>query len=302
MAMRQAVCLAAALLLAAAVVSAQPMCIHTLVSTPLVQPFGVALDALSTLYISDQGSHFVYVLRGGALTTFAGTGVAAFSGDGGAALSAALNTPRGIAIDPATGAVFIADSGNGRIRVVQGGIIASLASANLPYAVAVHPNGFDVFFAEPRSQRIRVMRPNGTLLTTFAGSGVLGFSGNGGPATAASMYDPSGVAVDASAVFIAETGNNRVRVVQNGSIFAFAGGGSLVGDGGPAATALVTSPRGVAVDASGVVYIAGGWLRSLRAAGTGRMEAWLSMAQFRLTAHALPRAPHHVPRLLATSS
>ena len=163
------------------------------------------------------------VSPGGTITTIAGIGIQpGFSGDGGPATSAQLNYPRGVAVD-GQGNVYIADFGNNRVRKVS---------------------------------------PGGTI-TTFAGSGPSGccraFSGDGGPATSARLSAPTGVAVDGKGnVYIADRDNRRVRKVSpGGTITTFAGTGVLgdSGDGGPATSAQLHSPTGVAVDGQGNVYI-----------------------------------------------
>ena len=175
------------------------------------------MDASGNLFIA--GSRIRKVSAGGIITTAAGNGNYGFSGDGGPATSASLFEPFGLAVD-GSGDLFIADNSNYRIRQVSaGGIIA-----------------------------------------TVAGNGNFGFSGDGGPATAASLNQPNGVAVNASGNLIfADSGNNRVRMVSaSGIITTVAGDGSrcLSGDGGPATSASFRGPSGVAVDASGNLWIA----------------------------------------------
>jgi sugar lactone lactonase YvrE len=150
-----------------------------------------------------------------------GTGTGAFEGDGGPATEARLNNPRGVAVDRA-GNLFIADSSNDRVR--------------------------------------RVDRKTG-IITTLVGSGERGFSGDGGPATAAKLYFPHGLAVDgAGSLFIADAGNHRVRKVETtaGTISTVAGTGQpqFYGDGGPATAAGLSAPRGVVVDEKENLYIA----------------------------------------------
>ena len=149
----------------------------------------------------------------------AGTGIAGFGGDGGQAKLAMLNQPEGVAVD-ASGNLYIADTDNNRIRKVS-------------------PNG---------------------IITTVAGNGIAGFGGDNGPASQAQLNHPEGVAVDASGnLYIADTGNNRIRKVSpNGIITTVAGTGiaGFSGDGGPATQAQLNQPEGVAVDASGNLFIA----------------------------------------------
>ena len=160
------------------------------------------------------------VSSGGTITTVAGTGARGASGDGGRATSARLSFPQGVAVDD-EGNVYIADSKNNRVRKVS----------------------------------------TGGRITTFAGTGKRGSSGDGGRATSARLNDPQAVAVDAEGnVYIAEQLGQRVRKVTPGGIittFAGTGDPTSSGDGGPASSASVFYPMGVAVDGRGGVYITG---------------------------------------------
>lgn len=182
-------------------------------------PVGLALDTSGTLYVSDQANHRVRrITASGTIVTFAGTGTAGSSGDGGAATGAQLNSPSGVAVDSA-GGVFIADTTNHRIRkVTAAGVI-----------------------------------------TTVVGTGVAGFSGDGGPAIAAQLSGPQGIAVDAAGnLYIADTNNNRLRRVTPGGVISTIAGstGGFRGDGGPAAAAWLLQPRKVALDDAGQIYVA----------------------------------------------
>jgi uncharacterized protein (TIGR03437 family) len=212
--------------------------------------------------------------QGGVITTVAGVGAEGFGGDGGMSTAALLDTPRGVAVD-AFGSLFIADSGNDRIRKVSsGGIIttvagsgangfsgdggpATSASMDQPRGVAVDSSG-NLFFADYYNERIRKVSSGG-VITTVAGNGKFGFAGDGGPATSASLNSPTGVALDASGnLYIADRDNQRIRKVSaSGIITTFAGNGtaSFSGDGGPAASAALNYPTSVAVDASGNLFI-----------------------------------------------
>ena len=242
----------------------------------LSSPAGVAVDASGNLFIADSLNNRIRrVGTNGIVTTVAGTNTAGFSGDGGAAANAALQGPKGVALD-ASGNLFIADSLNSRIRRVgTNGMITTVAGngtngfsgnggaatnaqMHWPYAVAVDASG-TLFIADYYNNCIRRVGTNG-IITTVAGTNTAGFSGDGGPATNARLYAPVAVAVDASGnLFIADSFNNRIRRVgTNGMITTVAGNGTngFSGDGGAATNAQMNWPSGVAVDASGNLFIA----------------------------------------------
>ena len=212
------------------------------------------------------------------ITTFAGTGVPGFSGDGGPAVQAQLNLPGDVAVDGA-GNVYVADTNNHRIRKVDpSGTTATIttiagteesgfsgdggaavqAQLNLPHGVAVDGSG-NVYIADTNNHRIRKVDPSGTT-ATIAGTGVSGFSGDSGAAVQAQLNLPHGVAVDGSGnVYIADTNNHRIRKVDpSGTTATIAGTGvsGFSGDSGAAVQAQLNLPHGVAVDGSGNVYIA----------------------------------------------
>ena len=215
------------------------------------------------------------VLKAQIITTVAGEGAYGYGGDGGLATTARLSYPRGVAAD-ATGGILIADTDNSRIRrVAPDGTIttvagnglpdfsgdggpATTASLKRPSGVAVDATG-GILIADRVNHRIRRVAPDGTI-TTVAGNGIDGFSGDGGPAIAASLSTPNEVAVDATGgILIADFGNSRIRrVAPDGTITTVAGNGTYVfaGDGGPATETGVGTPRGVAVDATGGILIA----------------------------------------------
>jgi uncharacterized protein (TIGR03437 family) len=212
-----------------------------------VCPSGVAVDAFGNIFIADTTNNRIRkVPASGIITTVAGGGSSSFSGDGGLATSASLSAPTGVAVD-ASGNLFIADSDNNRIRKVSaGGIITTVAGSG----------SVDVFSGSSGS---------------FSHSG--GFAGDGGTATSALLSTPMGVAVDASGnFFIADSDNNRIRKVSAGGIITTVAGsgnfglvntglgftstGSFSGDGGPATSATLANPFGVAVNASGNLFIA----------------------------------------------
>jgi sugar lactone lactonase YvrE len=240
-------------------------------------PFGVAVDDEGNLFLADMGNHRIrtVVLAAGSITTLAGTGTLGFSGDGGPASAAQFNTAVAVAVDPA-GNLFVADRGNHRIRRIdRSGIIttvagtgsagfsgdggpASAAQFNTAVAVAVDPAG-NLFVADRGNHRIRRIDRSG-IITTVAGTGTRGSSGDAGPATSAHLDGPAGLAVDAAGnLFIADQDNHRVRkvVLETGIITTVAGTGSagFSGDGGPAVAARLNGPAGLAVDVTGNLFI-----------------------------------------------
>jgi len=239
-------------------------------------PYGVAFDAWGNYFIADTGNNRIRkVDTNGVITTVAGNGTAGFGGDGAAATSAAINAPRGMAVD-GFGNLFIADTSNNRIRLVDtNGNISTLAGTNAagvsgdgglavvaklgaPQGVALDGLG-NVFIADYNNSRIRRVDTNG-VITTFAGTNVSGFLGDGGIATVARLANPTGVAVDSYGyVFFSDYNNNRVRRVDlNGIITTVAGNGSTSysGDGGTSTNATLYQPYGVAVESSGSLLIA----------------------------------------------
>ncbi|MEX0730375.1 MAG: SMP-30/gluconolactonase/LRE family protein, partial [Aquisalimonadaceae bacterium] len=270
----------------------------------LRHPDGVAVDAAGHLYIADFGNHRIRrVSPDGVITTVAGTGIGGYSGDGGPAAAARLYYPSGVAID-AAGYLYIADEGNYRIRRVSpDGVITTVAgngnwgqsgdggpATEAPLvgagSVTVDAAGH-LYIADSWNHRIRRVGPDG-MITTVAGTGNAGFSGDDGPAAAAQLNNPAGVAVDAAGyLYIADVGNGRIRRVSpDGVITTVAGTDNtgFAGDGGPATAAWFSWPRRIAVDAAGHLYIADGSNERIRRVRLGYM------AMSALAANSVPSA------------
>jgi uncharacterized protein (TIGR03437 family) len=240
-------------------------------SAQLYSPNGVAVDSAGDVYIADPGNNRVRKVSNGAIVTVAGNGTYGFSGDSGLAASAQLNAPNGVAVD-SSGNLYIADTGNNRIRQVSNGMIATVAgngtqgfsgdngpatNAQLssPNGVAVDSAG-SLYIADLGNNRVRKVASG--VIATVAGNGAYGFSGDNGPGAAAQLYYPEGVTVDAAGnLYIADQWNGRIRKVSNGVITTVAGNGTagFGGDNGPATSAQLHYPAGVASDAAGHLYI-----------------------------------------------
>ncbi len=246
--------------------------------TSLNEPSAVAVDSSGNLYVADTNNHRVRKVAAatGIVTTVAGTGAPGFSGDGGPAAGASLDSPGGIAIDP-MGNLYVADENNDRIRKIsaESGIITTVAGGGNSYGdggpatatflisvtgVAVDASG-NIYIALEFDFRVRKVSAATGIISTIAGNGREGFSGDGGPATAASLMSAQAVAVDnAGNIYIADRENARIRKVTaaTGIISTLAGNGTqgFSGDGGRATAASLERPEGVAVDRLGNVYIA----------------------------------------------
>ncbi len=238
----------------------------------------VATDGAGNFFIADSVNDRVRkVNASGVISTVAGNGTSGFSGDGGAATNAQLFNPVAVAVD-GSGNLYIADEANDCVRrVAANGIITTVAgngiigvqgdggpatnaSFSSPVAVAADAWG-NLYIADQGNNRIREVGTNG-IINTIAGSDFYGFSGDGGPAIFAGLWSPSALAVDAYGnLFIADSGNLRIRkVAANGIISTVAGSGyaGYYGDGGLATSAFMESPVSVAVDGLGDLFIADG--------------------------------------------
>jgi sugar lactone lactonase YvrE len=237
----------------------------------LAQPRTGAVAANGDIYFTDTYHHQIGRLDGsGKVTTIAGTGDAGDSGDGGPALEASLKTPHGVAVDN-RGNVFIADSPNHRIRKVDlaTGVITTVAGTgqegfggdggtataarlNRPRFLVIASDG-SLIIADTANYRVRRVDPAG-VITTIAGNGERGYSGDGGPATAARLDDPRGLAIDeAGNLYVSNAEGSPVpsvrRIAPGGVITTVAGGrpAGFAGDGGPAVDARLHEPRSIAI-------------------------------------------------------
>ncbi len=259
----------------------------------LNHPTGVTLDTTGNVYIADSDNNRIrkVTVSTGIITTIAGTGSSAYSGDNGQATSATVKIPQGVALDTSgkllqtvriliyllvsyLGNVYIADTFNHVIRkvTVSTGIITTLAgtgsggyssdnvpatSANLydPTGLVVDSAG-NVYIADYDNHRIRKVTVSTGIITTVAGTGSQNFGGDGGAATSAILYYPSGITLDAAGnIYIADSENDRIRkvTVSTGIITTIAGGNGqgFSGDNSAATSALLYFPRGLILDSTG---------------------------------------------------
>jgi len=259
----------------------------------LVRPLGISAFQ-GHVYVSNTSDNVLSDLNGGNTTTIAGSLEASGeNGDGGPANLATLLQPAGTAVD-ASGNIYIADTEDNVIRKIDAasGVITRLAGTgqpgttgpggpatqtrlDAPQAVAVNTAG-DVFVADTNNNRVDEVLPNGHIVG-FAGNGKPGYAGDGAAAVKAELTEPTGVAVDSDGnVYIADAGNNVIRRVdvQTGTITTVAGNfaadqangglGGFSGDGGPATSAQLYDPQGVALDGAGDLFIADTFNHAIR--------------------------------------
>ncbi len=237
------------------------------------RPRGVAVDRAGNIYIADANNHRIRkVDASGAISTVVGDGTGGYSGDGGAATAAQLFLPYGVAADSA-GNLYVADRGNHRIRKVDAsGAISTVAGTSnigdgeaapaaqlaLPQEVTADSAG-NLYVADTWNNRIRKVDASTGIISTVAGDGTYGYSGDGGAASSAQLALPRDVAADSAGnLYVADTRNNRIRKVDasTGVISTVAGSGTYgySGDGGPAVSANLRFPYGLDVDGSGNIY------------------------------------------------
>ena len=245
----------------------------------LSAPKAIAIDQKGNIYISDPDFHRVRKIdyQTGIITTYAGNGTAGFSGDNQSATKATLNSPNGLAINT-TGDLFIADSNNNRVRMVDkiSGIITTVAgdgnfeysgdgtsaidsSLKSPQDVAIDKQG-NLLIADTFNNRIRAVDLSTGIITTIAGDGSFGYSGDAGKAIFASFRHPEGITVNQPGnIFVADSSNHRIRRIEvaTGVITTFAGNGTegFQGDNGTSLNASLFHPTGIAFDLFGNLYI-----------------------------------------------
>ncbi len=247
----------------------------------LNNPCGITLDRAGNIYFSDFTNQRIREINtSGIISTIGGTGASGYSGDGSAATAATFNNPGGIVSDP-YGNIYIADEYNNRIRRIStSGIVttfagngpvgflaggyggdggaATAAQINFPNNISIDANG-NIYVSDEGNQRIRQINTAG-IITTAAGTGTAGFTGDGTAAVGAKISDPEGVAVDLFGnVYIGDAANNRIRKINTGGIistYAGIGSASYGGDLCVATSGALNDPCGIAVDGSGEIYIA----------------------------------------------
>ena len=244
----------------------------------LSYPSSIALDGSGNIYICDDHNFRIRMINtSGIITTIAGTGTSGYNGDNIAATSAQITSSAGIAVD-GSGNVYISDIGNNRIRKISpvtGGIITTISGTGIAgysgnggpatageiyHPIAITTDGLgNVYFTEYGNNCVRKINAVG-ILSTIAGNGTGGYSGDSFAATMAQLDFPTGVKVDnLGNVYISDANNNRIREVNTSDIITTIAGTGIAGfsgDGGPAILAEFISPGGIAVNGQGNVYIA----------------------------------------------
>ncbi len=242
----------------------------------LNEPSQICIDSVGNIYIVEMAGYVRRIAaNSGIIATIAGTGSSVFSGDGGLAVNASLVRPTGIAAD-ASGNLYIADTGDVRIRKIaaSSGIITTIAGTGHVAEGGDGGKALSASFVQlgmlaidsagnlslTDGDRVRRITASTGMIATVAGNGSAALSGDGGPATQATLNTPSGLAMDSAGdLYIADTGNSRVRLVTAATgIISTISGTSQNGDGGLAAGAVLSNAQGAVVDASGNLFIAQG--------------------------------------------
>ena len=248
-------------------------------------PTGICMDNSGNIFISCNGNNRIRKINtNGIISTYAGNGYGApnaggYSGDGGPATAAEISLPNGLTVDN-SGNLYIADAGNARVRIINtNGIISTVAgdgttalysgdgvpatSTGLnPFGVALDASG-NMYIADYVNNRVRMVNTSGIIYTIagngFGGPANGGYSGDGGAATSAELFNPADVKIDGSGnIYISDADNSCIRLVSNGIISTIVGNGvsKYAGDGGPATAAELTYVLSIALDQSGNLYIA----------------------------------------------
>lgn len=259
----------------------------------IAHPEGITVAANGDVYYADPDNNVIRKVTAatGIITTVAGSGGNGSSGDGGLAILAKFKNAEGVFV-VANGDLYLADTGNHEIRKVTAltGIVtlvvgstspgysgdggaATAARLRLPAAIVVAANG-DMYIADTGNDTVRKVTAATGIITTYAGTGTTGYTGDGGAATSARLSGPQGLVLAANGdLYIADTGNNVIRRVTaaTGVITTFAGTGTagFLGDGGVATSARLNAPESVSISASGELYIADAGNNRIRRVSTG---------------------------------
>ena len=261
------------------------------ISATLNKPSALAFDALGNYYFADTANNEVREVNAstGIISVVAGTGAASFSGDGAAATAATLNAPTGLVVDGA-GNLYIADTGNSRIRFVSAstglittfagtgtasytgdGGLATAATLNAPQGLYLTPSGI-LYIADTGNNVIRTVGLRSGAITTLSGTGTAGYAGDTGESASAQFTTPTAVTVDNTGdIYIADKGNNVIRRITNGVITTYAGSKSAGFTDGATTSALFKSPSALAVDASGTLYVADTGNNAIRRIAAGQV-------------------------------